>query len=220
MTFGHIEGSLRALSGGGTIRAGRVAAEAVLETAGGEIFVGESGGTLRLSTAGNIHVGRAGRAVSAHTTGGLIEVETAGGIVTAESMSGGIVIGSAPGVQCESADGSIRLDNIGGTVRASTAAGNLYVGFTSAKFTETSFLATGRGDITVSLPSNVAVTVKALNESAGSASRFSSEFAEVQPRIAEVSPGRPLAVEGSINGGGALLMLSTGKGAIQIKRRR
>jgi DUF4097 and DUF4098 domain-containing protein YvlB len=220
MTFGVVEGAVRALSGGGTIRVGRIAAEAVLETAGGEIYVGEVGGTLRLSTAGNIYVGKAGRMVSAHTSGGMIEVESAGGLVTAESMGGGITVGTAPGVRCESANGSIRLRNVTGTVRASTASGNLYVGLAGDRLGEDSFLATGRGDITVFFPSNLAVTVKALNESGGWPSRFSSEFPELQAPVAEVAPGRPLAVHGNLNGGGPLLMLSTGGGAIQLKRRK
>jgi hypothetical protein len=185
------------------------------------VYVGEVGGTLRVSTDGNIHVVRAGRMVSAHTSGGMIEVESAGGIVTAESMSGGIVIGTAPGVRCESANGSIRIGNVTGSVRASTASGNLHVTLATGRLEENSFLATGRGDITVMVPSNLAATVKALNESSGNwTSRFYSEFPEVQPRLAEMGPGRPLAVSGLLNGGGPLLMLSTGNGSIQLRKRR
>jgi DUF4097 and DUF4098 domain-containing protein YvlB len=220
MTIGSVQGSLRCLSGGGTIRVTKVTAESVLESAGGDIYVDEVGGFIRLSTAGNIHVGRAAQLVSAHTSGGLIEVNSAGGMVTAETGNGGITIGSAPGARCESGGGTIRIGKVWGSVRASTATGHLYVGMDGTKPLENSFLATERGDITVFLPSKLAVTVKALNESPGWLARFQSEFAEIQPRFAETGALRPLMAEGSLNGGGPLLMLSVANGSIYLKRRQ
>lgn len=218
MTFGTIKGSLRSLSGGGIIQVEKVTGEAVLETAGGDITVGQAGSWLRLSTAGNIHVGKAAQSVFAHTSGGLIEVESSGGMVTAESGGGGIQIGSARGVRCESAGGSVRLRNVSGSVRASTASGHLYVSLGQAQALENSFLATGRGDITVFLPSNMPVTVKALNESVGWLGRIVSEFPEVQIQAREVGRNRPLAAQGALNGGGPVLMLSATGGAIYLKR--
>lgn len=220
MIFGRIDGSLRCLSGGGIIRAGRIAAEAVLESAGGEVFVDEVGGTLRVSTAGNIHVGRAASTVAALTSSGSIEVIHAGGMVTAETTSGGITVGSAPGVRCESAGGTIRLKEMSGSVRASTASGHLFVGMASGKELENAFLASGRGDITVFLPSNLAVTVKALNESGGWINRFVSDFPEIRSRpSAMTGGGGRMVVEGSLNGGGPMLLLSVSNGGIYIKKR-
>jgi hypothetical protein len=218
MTFGNIKGTLRALSGGGIIRVERVSGEAVLETAGGDITVEEAGSWLRLSTAGNIHVDKAAQAVFAHTSGGLIEVGSSGGMVTAESGGGGIQIGTARGVRCESAGGSVRLKNVSGSVRASTAVGHLYVTLSPSQSLENSFLATGRGDITVFVPSNMPVTVKALNESAGWMGRIISEFSEVQTQPREVGRNRPVAAQGALNGGGPVLMLSATGGTIYLKR--
>jgi DUF4097 and DUF4098 domain-containing protein YvlB len=218
MTFGSIKGSLRSLSGGGIIRVEKVSGEAVLETAGGDITVEQAGSWLRLSTAGNIHVGKAAQAVFAHTSGGLIEVGSSGGMVTAESGGGGIQIGSARGVRCESAGGSVRLKDVSGSVRASTATGHLYVTLGQAQALENSFLATGRGDITVFVPSNMPVTVKALNESAGWMGRIISEFSEVQIQPREVGRNRPVAAQGALNGGGPVLMLSATGGTIYLKR--
>lgn len=220
MTIGRVEGLLRCLSGGGNIRVGKVSGEAVLETAGGEIFVDEVQGTLRVSTAGNIHVGRAGGAVSAHSSGGLIEVEWAGGLVTAESAGGGITIGRAPAVRCESARGTIRLNRVSGSVRASTVSGSIYAGFDGGRALENSFLATGQGDITVFLPSNLAVTVKALNESGGWLTNFASEFAEIHAGYAETGMRRPVLMEGNLNGGGPLLVLSVNNGGIYLKKQK
>ncbi len=220
ITCGRIQGSLRCLSGGGNIRVGQVLREAVLESAGGEIFVDDAGGMLRLSTSGNIHVARADQAVIAHTTGGLIDIGRAGGMVTAESAGGGIQVGSARGVRCESANGTIRLKNVSGSVRASVGTGHLFVYLVAGQQMENSFLATGRGDITVFLPSNLAVTVKALNETAGWMGRVISDFSEVQVQPSEAGSGRPVVAQGALNGGGPVLMLSTSGGAIYLKRLR
>ncbi len=140
-----------------------------------------SGGSARLSTAGgNIHVGRAARNVFAHTAAGSIEVNESGGIVTAETGSGGIQIGKARGVRCETGSGIIRLVEVSGSVRASTVSGSVFATFAAGAPIEQSYLATNRGDITVLLPSTLAVTVKAMNESAGWVGRMNSEFDEIR----------------------------------------
>ena len=219
MTFGLIKGSLRCLSGGGSIRITRIDRESVVESAGGEIWIERAGGPVQASTAGNIHVGAADSSVSAHTLGGLIEVEKAAGIVTAESAGGSILIGAAAGVRAESAGGTIKMKNVSGSVRATTASGNLYVALASGRPLENSFLATARGDITVYVPSNTPVTVKALNESSGYYGRIISEFPEVQARVpGTMGSRRPVLAEGSINGGGPTLLLSVNSGTVFLKR--
>ncbi len=216
-----VKGNLRCLSNGGTLRVGEVTGEATLETAGGEIFVQRAGGTARLSTAGgNIQVIRAGRDVFAHTGAGSIEVNQAEGIVTAETASGGIQVGRARGVRCEAGTGVIRLQEVVGSVRASTSAGSVFVTFAQNAQIEPSFLATNRGDITVFMPSTLAVTVKAMNESAGWLGRMYSEFDEIRPQPVPVWSRGPLLAEGSLNGGGPLLMMTTANGTISLKRRK
>lgn len=218
---GTVEGTFRCLSSGGTIRVQEVSGETTLETAGGEVFVQRAGGPLRLSTAGgNIRVGRAKASVFAHTAAGSIEVTESGGIVTAETGSGGIQIGKARGVRCESGSGMIRLQEVSGGIRASTVSGSVFVSVASGAALEQSFLATNRGDITVFLPSTLAVTVKAMNESAGWAGRLHSDFEEIKPHAVPVWSKGPLLAEGSLNGGGPLLMLTTSNGLISLKRRK
>lgn len=217
LRFGRVTGSLRCLSGGGLIRAEHVGGEVNLESAGGEIFLGKAGGPIRASTAGNIHISDAGSTVTVHTTGGLIEVERANGVVSAESAGGSIVVGSAPGIRAESAGGTIKLKSISGAVKASTAAGSLFVGFSSKAALQNSFLATMRGDITVFLPSNLAVTVKALNEAGMWRGRIASDYSEIRTHQPSGGNG-PLVAEGQLNGGGPLLMLSVSAGSIFVKR--
>jgi DUF4097 and DUF4098 domain-containing protein YvlB len=218
---GVVKGNLRCLSNGGTIRVQEVSGEVALETAGGEIFVQRVGGSTRLSTAGgNIHVVRAGRNVFAHTGAGSIEVEDAGGIVTAETGSGGIEVSRSKGVRCESGGGIIRLQEVSGSVRASTLSGSVFATIAPGAALEASYLATNRGDVTVFLPSTLAVTVRAINESAGWNSKLNSEFDEIRTHPAPVWSKGPLLAEGSLNGGGPLLMMTTSNGAITLKRRK
>jgi hypothetical protein len=218
--LGRIDGSVRCFSGGGTIEALHAGGESWFETAGGEIIIGETRGPLYASTAGgNIHVGRAGASVSARTAGGRIEVEHANGIVMAGNSAGSIQIGTAQGVRCESTGGSIRLKGSAGALRAVTDIGSILAELLPDLALQDSVLSTGAGDITVYIPSNLALTIKALNES-GRAGRIVSEFTEIPVR----RPGgldRPGTVaEGALNGGGPVLTLTSGGGTIYLRRQR
>lgn len=219
MSFGRIGGSLHCLSAGGSIRADQTGGEAVLESAGGEIWLRQAAGAVRVSTAGNIHIGRSGGAVSAHTAGGLIEVGSAEGVVTAETAGGPIVIGRARGVRAESANGGIKLTGITGVVRASTASGNVFLSLGSDRPLEDSFLFSGRGDITVTIPAHAALTIKALNESGSWYSRVVSDFPEVRMQTpSRAGARRSLLAEGELNGGGPALLLSVSNGSVYLKR--
>jgi DUF4097 and DUF4098 domain-containing protein YvlB len=217
---GVVRGSLRCLSGGGLVRLGRVRGNAVIESAGGEIYVDQADAQLRASTAGNIVVRMAAHDVTASTTGGLIRIERSGGQVTARSLGGGIEIGGARGVRCESARGTVRLGGVGGAVRVSTGAGQIFAELDPTARIEESILSTARGDVSVMLPSNLAVTVKALVESTGRGSRVVSDFPEIRPPAAfgVYAPGR--VVQWRLNGGGPLLTLSASQGAVYVKRRK
>lgn len=217
MTFGRIGGSLRCISGGGSIRAEQVDGDVLLESAGGEIWVRRAGGAVRASTSGNIHVGQAGGLVSAHTAGGLVEVESASGVVTAETAGGPIVVGSARGLRAESAHGSIRVNRVTGVVRASTAAGSIFVGLGADQPLRNSFLSSGRGDITVTIPARLGVSVKALNESGSWYSRIVSDFPEVRTEQ-PAARGAAVLAEGAVQGGGPALLLSVGNGTVYLKR--
>lgn len=221
MTFGSVGGSLRCLSGGGTIQAKKIGKEGVLESAGGEIVVDDAGSWLRVSTSGNIHVGKVRESLFAYTAAGMVDVDHAGGMVTAETASGSIQIGGARGVRVESAAGSIRLKNVSGGVRAATASGTLTVSLSANQTLENSYLASGRGDVIVFVPSNLAVTVKAMNETPGWAGKFNSDFPEIQRILSTMtSKDGPVAAQGKLNGGGPVLMLSAAGGAISIKRQK
>ena len=200
MTFGSVSGNLRALTGGGMVRVQRVNGDGVIESAGGEIVVDENYGRLRLSTdGGNIRVGRAARSVVASSSGGAIQ------------------IGSADGVDCDSGAGGIRLTDVSGRVRAATLAGHVVVSYSDSRPAGPSFISTAGGDITVFLPSKLAVTVKALSEAPGRPGRVVSEFSELRGGPDAVTGKRAKAVQGKLNGGGPELNL-TATGVISLRR--
>ena len=213
---GQVHGSLRCSSGAGKISVGTVAGEIIVETVGGDIVANDVGGAVRAQTgAGGVHILKAGGPVNAGTGGGQIIVDKANGIVMARNMAGPVQVGAAAGVQCESGSGGIRVSNISGAMRVSTSLGNIMASLLAGRLAD-SFLATGNGDITVWIPSNVGVTVRAQNEMADTLRRIISEYPAIQPR----RQGRQLFAEGAVNGGGPLLQISATAGTIFIKRQR
>jgi DUF4097 and DUF4098 domain-containing protein YvlB len=211
---GEVGGGLYCRSGAGRIQVGAVHGQAILETVGGDIYAQEVNGPVRAETGGGgIHIVKAGAAVSASTEGGQIVVDRAGGFVTARNMAGPVQVGGAGGVQCESASGGIRVSNINGPMRVSTSLGNIMATLFGAHLAE-SFLATANGDITVLIPSNVSVTIRAQNDMADTLRRITSDFSGVSVR----RMGRQVVAEGPVNGGGPLLQISATAGNIFIRK--
>ncbi len=62
-------------------------------------------------------------------------------------------------------------------------------------------LSTNAGDITVFIPSNLALTVQATNETGG-AGRIISDFAQVRAQTGAQPGVGPVVAEGALNGGG------------------
>jgi DUF4097 and DUF4098 domain-containing protein YvlB len=215
ITLGSVGGNARCTTAGGRISAALVHGEATFETGGGDISAHEVDGLVHATTmAGSIRVSIAGSAVIASTGGGPIEVGQAHGVVTARNSGGPVKVGSAEGVRCENAGGGVNLDNISGSVRVSTAIGSIIAGLLAGKPMSDSFLSTGGGDITVIIPSNLGVTIRAQNELAGNIRRIISDFPGISIRV----EGGQVVAEGPVNGGGPILRISGTGGTIFIKR--
>lgn len=213
--LGSIGGAAHCVSGGGSISAGTIRGGAVFETGGGQIEARDVAGTVRAVTAGgDIRIVRAGASVTANTAGGTIEIGEARGAVAAETLGGSIQVGRAEGVRCETAGGAIRLTDVSGSVRAATAVGSIYAKLARGRMFADSHLATVSGDITVLIPSNFTVTVRAENERVGGVRAIVSDF----PAIVVRGEGPLAYAEGMLNGGGPLLKLSGTGGTILIKR--
>ena len=213
---GQVYGSLECASGAGRITVGTVRGEAVLSTGGGDIVATEVGGPVRAQTrAGGIHIAHAGGTVTATSGGGRILVDKANGVVVTHNMAGPVEVGAAAGVQCESGAGGVQIGNILGSMTVSTMMGSILANLLGGKPAD-SFLATGDGDITVLIPSNVGVTIRAESEMADTLRRIVSEF----PGIPVRRQGAQIVAEGPVNGGGPLLRISATQGTIFIKRQR
>jgi DUF4097 and DUF4098 domain-containing protein YvlB len=211
---GQVGGSLRCTTGAGKIVVGRAAGELVLKTNGGDIVARDAGGVVHAETGGGgVHIGRAGGAVTAISGGGEIVVEKAGGVVTLRNMAGPVNVGSAQGVRCDSGSGGIRLGGIAGPIRVATSMGSINAILLPNRVAD-SYLATGNGDITVLIPSNVGVTVQAQNSMADTLRRIVSDYAAIQPR----RQGTRVIAQGAVNGGGPLLQISGTGGTIYIKK--
>jgi DUF4097 and DUF4098 domain-containing protein YvlB len=215
--LGTVEGTANCRTAGGNITASVVRGEATFETGGGDIAAQDVGGLLHAVTmAGSIRIRNAGSAVIASTGGGPIDVGQARGVVTAKNSAGPVKVGSAEGVRCESAGGGVNLENISGSLRVSTAVGSIIAGLLAGKPMADSFLSTGSGDITVIIPSNLGVTIRAQNELAGNIRRIVSDFPGINVRV----EGGQVVAEGPVNGGGPILRISGTGGTIFIKRQQ
>jgi DUF4097 and DUF4098 domain-containing protein YvlB len=214
-SVGDVGGIVQIDSGGGSIHAEVLRGSAVLQTAGGDIVVQSVAGAIRAFTAGGgIRIRNAGAAVNVTTAGGPIEVMSARGTVTARNAGGPIQVGSSHGAVCESQSGMVRLDDISGPVRVETFGGSVVARLLSGHALEASSISTAGGDITVFLPSDARLTLRAESERPGDARSIVSDF----PGFAVHAGSDSVRGEGQLNGGGPLLRLA-GNGLILIKRR-
>jgi hypothetical protein len=108
------------------------------------------------------------------------------------------------------------LRNVAGAVHAFANSGSIMAELVSGGAMADSILSTNAGDITVLIPSNLALTVQATNESGGSG-RINSDFPQVRPQSGGL-PGGPLVAQGTLNGGGPLLRINVMGGTIFLRR--
>ena len=196
INVGHVGGNIEIRAAGGTIVLGVIGGNARCLSGGGAISATEIRGDALLETGGgDIHLHKAGGGVRASTAGGRIEVGEAKGTVQAHTFGGPIEIGSAKGVHCESASGSIVAQFLPGILD--------------------SFLSTGSGDITVWIPSNLRVSIRAQNDGSNNVGTVISDFPGLRVRPA----GASVTADLSINGGGPIVQLAGNGGRIYIKKR-
>jgi hypothetical protein len=219
--FGKIGGGVRCVSAAGSIFVDSAGGEASCQTAGGEIQIHDGAGPMTLATeGGNIQVDRAGSTVEAHTGQGVIEITQAGGMVLADTRGGSIQVGSAKGAKCQSAAGTIRVKTMSGPLNLQTAMGSILAELLTGARIENASLIAGSGDITVLIPSNLALSLVARNETGGNP-RIVSDFSELRQKNfpkAFPMPRPQLVYEGSINGGGPLMTINTGSGIIYVRK--
>jgi DUF4097 and DUF4098 domain-containing protein YvlB len=213
--LGRVGGPIECYTGAGSITVADAGADVNCQTVGGEIWIKRAAGPVRLSSGGgNILVERAGQRVEAHSMRGAIQVGQAGGAVIADTSGGAIRVGSAAGVHAESALGPVHVTDAAGSLNLSTAAGSILAELLAGGKLRDSSLSAASGDITVMIPSNVAVSVMATNEMGG-IPRVYSDFSDLLTRV--LGFARPPLAEQAIHGGGPVLLLS-GSGMIYLKK--
>jgi hypothetical protein len=217
--LGKIGGTVQCFSGAGKVTIERAGGAINCTTGGGDMVVRDAAGTVALSNqmGGNIRVDKAAGDVRAHSAQGMIEVGQAGGAVFADTQGGFIQVGSAHGVQAESMAGTVRVKNDAGPMNVATMAGNILAELLAGARMQDSSLVAGAGDITVLIPSNLALSVVARN-SMGGVPRIVSEFPEVRGTPARFFQSPPMG-QGAINGGGPVLNLNVSSGVIYLRRK-
>jgi len=214
---GKASGAVRCVTAAGSIYVDSSGGETNCQTAGGEIQIREALGPATLSTeGGNIELDHAASTVEAHTGQGVIEIGQAGGLVLADTRGGAIHVGSARGVKCQSAAGMIRVRTLSGPLKLETAMGSILAELLSGARIEDASLIAGSGDITVMMPSNIALSLVARNEN-GANPRIVSDFSELRPKTFAPARAR-LVYEGALNGGGPLMTIDTGGGIIYLRK--
>lgn len=233
-----IGGKVNAETGGGGIEVGNVASDVSLHTGGGSIKVNSAKGKIEAeSGGGSVTVVSGSQDAVLETGGGSIQVEHCSGRVKASTGGGSIDLGDIGGpAEMETGGGSIRLSSAKGTVHAETGGGSIELNGVPSARAETgaggivakfigsngerhdSQLETAAGDITVYLSPNVNISVRASIEVANGHS-IRSDF----PEIKVVSEGgdygpKTVTAEGSLNGGGPELKVSTTTGDICFRR--
>jgi hypothetical protein len=237
ITAGDLGGPLRAETRGGRIDVGAVRAAARLVTSGGDVTVGTvdgdllvrtAGGDVRITSAGrevrvesgggSVHVERSGGAVRVATGGGDIDVGDSRGEVVAATAGGGIRVGrAAGGVRCETSAGPIVLDGVGGPVRAVSSAGSIRAILGGDTLAGDSDMQTWQGDVVVSLPEHLPVTVRALVDNPVGQPIHSDFPVTILHDLGEA--GRPLEIgEITVGGGGPVLKLRTLNGRIMVMK--
>ena len=102
------------------------------------------------------------------------------------------------------------MSNIAGPMQVTTAVGSIIASLLAGRPSRESFLQTGNGDVTVLIPSNLGVNIRAATDRG----RVVSEF----PGIAQHRVGVRLLAEGPVNGGGPVLNIAGAGGTIFIKK--
>jgi DUF4097 and DUF4098 domain-containing protein YvlB len=233
-----VGGTVNAETGGGSIDLGNVGSDVSLHTGGGSIKVNSAKGKIEAeSGGGSVSIVSGLQDAVLETGGGSIQVERCAGRVKASTGGGSIELGDIGGaVEMETGGGSIRLSSAKGPVRAQTGGGSIELngvpsaraetggGGIVAKFVPSngerhdSQLETSAGDITVYLDPNVNISVRASIDVANG-HNIRSDFPDIRVSSEGGDYGpKTVTAEGSLNGGGPVLKVSTTTGDISFRR--
>ncbi len=184
-----INGPVRARSGSGNITISAIGAEVRANAGSGDLTITNvKGHTYTETGSGNIH---------ASEIAGGFDGRAGSGDITFDQTSSG-------SVHAETGSGNIRLHNVAGGVEAGTGSGDIEV---QGKMDSDWRIHSGSGEIQVKLPSDAKFSINA---------RSSSGTVEVNHPVTMQGALKRNHIEGTVNGGGTMLDLSTGSGGIRV----
>ena len=126
---GPLTGRLKGMTGGGNIRLGNIGGTIDMKTSGGDITCGNIAGDLDLGTSGgDIHMGTVSGSATVTTSGGDITVQNVGKKIRATTSGGNISIGDVGGEAVVSTSGGdVTAGSVSGSATLSTSGGNVYL---------------------------------------------------------------------------------------------
>lgn len=188
-------------------------ASADLKTSGGNVVVGDLGGTVRARTSGgDIKLGSIGGEIDASTSGGNISLDegradarlsTSGGNVSAKN-----ILGQA---DLRTSGGDIRIESVEGPLVAETSGGDVKASFAGALKGDC-VLSTSGGEVRATLAKGVGFRLDA------STSGGEVNASGLTITIDRGGTGRS-TLAGLVNGGGPLLKLRSSGGNIDVATR-
>jgi hypothetical protein len=161
---------------------------------------------------GDVSVTGAGPEVIAASGNGRVDVSETTGEVQASSGNGRVTVDGAGGpVDASSGNGDIRVTTSLGPVRASSGNGRIEVAMARLEGSPDMSFSTGNGQITVTVPEGFGAEL----ESSTGNGEVTVDF-PIQMRSGRIDPSR---IRGTIGKGGGRLVMSSGNGDLEIRRR-
>ena len=185
-----------------------------LKTSGGDIVVGDLGGTVHARTSGGeVKLGKINGDVDASSSGGDVEIEDGGGRVKLSTSGGNVVAGHLKGpATLKTSGGDIKVDSVENTLQAETSGGNVRAGFEGPLKGDCE-LSTSGGEVKATVGPAAAFHLDA-RTSGGDVNASG-----VTITIDHGGMGKS-SLSGDVNGGGPVLRLRSSGGDIEVIPRR
>ncbi|HEY5080001.1 MAG TPA: DUF4097 family beta strand repeat-containing protein [Opitutaceae bacterium] len=185
-----------------------------LKTSGGDIAVGDLGGSVNAHTSGGeVRLGKISGDIEASTSGGDVELADGRGSVKLSTSGGNVSAGHLTGPSTlKTSGGDIKVDSVENTLDAETSGGNVRAGFYGPLKGDCS-LSTSGGEVKATVGAAVGFHLDA-KTSGGDVNA-----AGVTITIDRGGMGKS-TLAGDVNGGGPLLRLRSSGGDIEVIPRR
>jgi len=195
--IGKVSGRVRILTNGGEIHVASAGAGADLKTYGGDIEIGSVGGDFKaLTMAGDVKVGAVSGSATAETSAGDVRIDSVKGALEARTAGGDVVVPSV--------GGALDVETGGGTVRIGMASRQAAVSIHNAG-----------GDVLLTLPADFRGE---LDLEVADASPDETAIRCDYPGISIVKRSSRQQATGTLNGGGARVVVKTSSGTIRIRK--